>query len=288
MSEQKLIRDKPIPEYKREIVESLKERILNNRTVLIASCKSLPGLQFHEIKKKLRGKAEIKFARKSAIKRAIDETKKGSILGLKDLLDSDFAVIFSDIEPFELAGILLSNQSKSKAKAGEISPRDIEVEPCSTDLPAGPAISELQGVGLKVKVTDGKLEIIKGAVIVKEGEEISSKVASVLAKLNILPMKVGFIPLVAYDSKDEKVYENIKIDREGALEAMREMIGKALGFAVSVGYPTSETIKFFISRAAMEEKAIMSIVGNSEVKEEAPAEEVKEESNSTEIKEDKA
>ncbi len=262
MKEQKedFVRDKPIPEFKKKIVEEFKKEIEENRTILIASCKGLPGHNFHEIKKKLRGKAEIRFARKSAINRAIDGIEKGSLKNLKKEIDADFAIIFSDLDAFELSGLLTDNESPSKAKAGDIAPEDIEIEPGPTELIAGPAISELQGVGLKVKVTDGKLEIMQGAVVVKKGDEVTGKVAGVLAKLDFTPMKVGFIPLAAYDSKDDKVYTDIVIDKEGTLEELKNLVGKALGFAVSVGFVNEKTIVHFIAKACAEEKALDGLI----------------------------
>jgi large subunit ribosomal protein L10 len=139
---EKFVREKPVPDFKKKIIEDFKEKIENNRTILIASCKGLPGQQFHEIKKKLRGKAEIKIARKTAVGRAIDEIDKGALKNLKKELKADFVVIFSDMDAFELSGLLTDNESPSKAKAGDIAPEDLSIEPGPTDLPAGPAISE--------------------------------------------------------------------------------------------------------------------------------------------------
>jgi large subunit ribosomal protein L10 len=254
------IREKPIPEEKKEIVKEIVKKISNSKTVLIASCKGLPGQQFHEIKKKLRSKAEILVAKKSAIFRSIDEIEKGAVKNLKEKITADIVLLFSDLEVFELSSLLSENQSPAFAKTGDLAPHDIEIEPGPTDLIPGPAISELGSVGLKVAVKEGKLEIMKGAVVVKEGQEIDGKVASVLAKLNIKPMKVGFMPVAAYDSTEDKFYVDIIVDKVGTLEALRNLIGKALGFATKIEYLTSETIKYLIMRASAEEKALSKFV----------------------------
>ncbi len=253
-----------VSESKKRLVKEIALMMQRNRTVLLASSKGLPGMQFHEIKKKLRGAAELKVAKKSTISKAIEATEKGSLQNLKNYLQADYVLLFSDIEPFELASMLVDFQSSRRAKAGDVAPEDIEVEPGPTELVAGPAISELSGVGLKVKVTDGKLEIIKGAVVAKKGDAIKSNVASVLGKLNVSPIKVGFIPIAAYDSKDEQIYADIVIDKAGTIDKVREMIRKALGFAISVKYPTEKTIRYFITKAGREEKAIEKIINVKE------------------------
>lgn len=267
MTSEKTNRVTTVPESKKRMVKELAHLMQRNRTVLLASSKGLPGMQFHEIKKKLRGAAELKVAKKSTISKAIEATEKGAMQNLKSYLQSDYVLLFSDIDPFELSSMLIDFQSSRRAKTGDIAPEDIEIEPGPTELVAGPAISELSGVGLKVAVKEGKLEIIKGATVAKKGDPIKSNVASVLSKLNVSPMKVGFIPIAAYDGKDDQIYADIVIDKAGTLEAVRDLIRKALGFAIVVKYPTEKTIRYFIAKAAAEEKTIKRIYDNQNAKE---------------------
>ncbi|MBI5804169.1 50S ribosomal protein L10 [Candidatus Pacearchaeota archaeon] len=247
-------------EEKKKLVEEISEKMKKSRTILIASTKGLPASQFQDIKKKLRGKAEVFVAKKSIVLRAIAKTERGAIQNLKNKIGADVALIISDIEAFELASLLIDNQSSAKAKVGDVSPEDIRIEPGPTDLMPGPAISELGSVGLKVAVEEGKLAIRQGATIVKQGEKINDKVAGVMGKLNILPMKVGFIPLSAYDSKSDSIFAEIKIDKKGTLNELKELIKKSLGFAINVGYNTKETITYFIVKAGMEEKALSRMI----------------------------
>lgn len=255
-------REKEIPEYKLRIIKELVNKMKKSKTVLIASTRKLPSSQFHEIKKNLRGKAEIKVARKSAIIRAMDLVGKAGIDKLKNSVQADVALFFSHLDAFELSGILTDNQSPAKAKPGDIAPEDIKVEPGPTDLIPGPAISELGSVGLKVAVEGGKLAIKQPATIVKAGEVIKPNVASVMAKLNILPMKVGFEPIAAYDAVEDKVYVGIKINKPEALNELRVAIGKARGFAINMAYACHDTISALIGKAGMQEKAISKIVNS--------------------------
>ena len=257
---EKKIEKREVPEYKIKIVAELADKMKKSRTVLIASTRGLPSSQFHEIKKNLRGKAIIGVAKKSAILRAIDSVKKASLDKLKENIGADIALFFSDLDPFTLSGLLADNKSSAKARAGDIAPEDINVEPGPTNLVPGPAISELSGVGLKVTVEGGKLAIKLPRTIVRAGEEIKENVAGVMAKLDIKPMKVGFEPIAAYDREDDKVYVGIKIDKKKAYEELREMIRKALGFAVARGYVTKETVSQFIAKAGREEIAITNLL----------------------------
>lgn len=55
---------KKVPAYKIKTVKELSDLIKNKRTVLVASIKNIPGSQFQEISKKLRGKARVKVPKK--------------------------------------------------------------------------------------------------------------------------------------------------------------------------------------------------------------------------------
>ncbi len=257
---QKTVREKAIPAYKIERVALLTKAIKEHKTLLLASTKKLPSSQFHEIKKKLRGKAEISVAKKSLVVRAIDSINEPALEPLKAHVVADVALFFSNLDPFTLSGLLADNQSPARAKAGDIAPEDITVEPGPTDLVPGPAISELSGVGLKVAVEGGKLAIKQSATIVKQGDVIKGNVASVMGKLGIAPMKVGFEPLAAYDGVEHKVYAGIRIDKKGTLELLREAIGKGRGFAINVRYVSKDTVPYFISKAGLEEKALQALL----------------------------
>ncbi|MCA9485245.1 MAG: 50S ribosomal protein L10 [Nanoarchaeota archaeon] len=292
MQKAESLRIKPIPDFKKEAVVKIAEKIKKANTVLIASTKGLPASQFQKIVKSLRGKADVTISKKSLVLRAISSVEKGALQNLKPHVQADVCLMFSDMDAYELAGVLIENASPAKAKAGDVAPADIHVEAGPTDLMPGPAISELGAVGLKVAVENGKLAIKEGKVILKEGEVIDEKAASIMGKLNITPMRVGFIPLAAYDSKDDKVYDHIKIDKEGALESLREGISKALGFAVGIGYVVKETISYFISKAAIEAKALEAKVSSgvseepkSEGASEEKSEETKEEASEENVEE---
>jgi len=240
-------------------VEDLKNLIETKKTILIASIKNLPASQFQEISKKLRGKAIVKVPKKNLILRALDSSSKEAIKDLKEKLEDSIAILFSDLDSFELAGELSSNKSPAKAKAGQEAPEDIEVSAGPTDLVPGPAISELGALGIQIQIEKGKITIKEPRVIAKEGEKISSGAADVMNKLDIKPFSVGFIPLCAFDNEEGKFYAELKIDKEATLEELKTFYSKALSFAVEIGYSNENTIKFLIGKAGLHEKVLKKL-----------------------------
>lgn len=257
-------RENPIPESKIKAVKELGDLIKNKKTILIASIKNIPGSQFQEIVKKLRGKAIVKVPKKKLIFRAIDKELKEEAKKIKEKIGDSFAILFSDLDSFELAGELIKNQSPAKAKVGQESPTDIEIPEGPTELMPGPAISELGALGIKIKIENGKITITEPKVIAKQGEKISQGAADLMSKLDIKPFKIGFLPLGSYDSQEKIFYSEIKIDREGNIEELKNSYGKALAFAVEIAYSSPDTITFLIGKANANYQALEKLKPSEE------------------------
>ncbi|HTZ41922.1 MAG TPA: 50S ribosomal protein L10 [Candidatus Omnitrophota bacterium] len=252
-----------VSKKKIQSVKELTKLIGENRTVLIASIKNIPASQFQEISKKLRGKAVIKVPKRNLIGRVLD-TGDEHLKKLNGKVDDSTAIIFSDLDPFELAMELMQSKSPVRAKAGQIAPMDIEIPAGPTELMPGPAITELGALGIQIMIDKGKISIKEAKIIAKKDEGISKNAVEVLNKLDIKPFKVGFIPIAAFDIHAKKLYLEIKIDKEETLANLKNQFGKALAFAVSINYTSKDTIKFLLGKALSHEKAIENLMANAE------------------------
>jgi large subunit ribosomal protein L10 len=261
-----------IPKKKLKLVEELSNLIEKKRTILIADISNIPGSQFQQISKKLRGKAVVKVPKRNLFKRALDNSKKKKAGELMNEFKGAVAILFSDLDSYELAGVLLKNTSPAKAKPGQIAPRDLEVPEGPTELVPGPAISELGALGIQIMIKEGKIEIKAPKIVANSGKEISQKAADILSKLGIQPFRIGFLPKSAYDSHDDMIYTEIKIDSEGARESLSDAATRALAFAVSIGFVNSETVKIMIIKALGQERRLIRVI-NGEPEEELVVEE---------------
>ena len=249
-----------VSEEKKKIVKDLAELMKKSKTVMIVSIKSLPSAQFQEIKKNLRKIGKIVVAKKSLVDFALEHSGNENLKNLVKYVDADCALLFSKDDAFIISGILTDSKSPAKAKAGQISDENIWVEAGPTSLIPGPDISALSAVGLKVKVENGKLAIVQKAILCKKGEPISSERVAILAKLNIIPFKIGIIPVAAYS--DGKVYANIKVDRSVLLNDLKNMFGRSIAFAVSIPYVTKESLPFILGKAVSHENALGKLMKN--------------------------
>ncbi|MEX0920009.1 MAG: 50S ribosomal protein L10 [Candidatus Pacearchaeota archaeon] len=276
-------RTAPIPEEKLQKVSELVDTIKNKKTIILASIKNIPASEYQKIIKKLRDKAIVKFPKKSILFRSLDSSGEESVKKLKEHVKESTAIIFSDMDSFELAAELLENKTPARAKAGQEAPEDISVDKGPTDLVPGPAISELGAVGIPIQIEKGKIHIKKSTVIVKKGEKISSAAADIMNKLDIKPFSIGFTPFAAFDRESGKIYLNIEIDKEKTVEELKYAFGKALPFAVEIGYFVEDTIKIMIGKAGAHGKALENLSGEGKkTEEESSPEENKAEEKSEE------
>jgi ribosomal protein L10 len=262
---------------KEKVRKELAELIKNKKTILIASIKDIPSSQFQEITKKLRGKAIVKVLKKTLIFRALDSSGNEAVKKLKDHIKESTAILFSDMDAFELAEELASKKSPVKAKAGQESVKDIEIPEGPTDLIPGPAITELGALGIQIKIEKGKINIKEPKVIVREGGKISAAAADVMNKFNIKPFSVGFVPLAIFDTKEGKLYTDIKIDKKEIIGEIKEAFEKALPFAVEIGYISNDTIGFLIRKAAAQKTAFEKFAAKADESENVNEQDVKSE-----------
>src|SRR3989344_1615476 len=235
-------RKKEIPKQKIKDVKELTELAKTKKTILIASIKNLPASQFQEIGKKLRGKASVKVPKRNLMIMAIEATKNSELKKLEKYVGDSVAILFSDLDSFELAGELVKNKSPAKAKTGQIAPNDIQIE-------------------------KGKINIKESKIIAKKGEKITQAACDIMAKLEIKPFSIGFVPIAAFDNKEGKIYTNIKIDREGTIEELKKSYSKALAFAVEIAYTTQDTIRFLLAKAASHERALINLQSSENIPE---------------------
>ena len=230
---------------KEKDVNNLADSIKKSKTLMVASIKGLPSKQFQNIKKSIREHAEVKVAKKNIMMRAL---KAAEVSGLDEYVGADCAFVISDLDAYELAGILAKKKTPVFAKAGQIAEDDIEVKDGPTDMVPGPAISELGALGLQVAVENGKIAIKAPKVVITKGQTINENAASIFQKLNIMPFSVGLNINVAYDVASKKIFTELKIDPEGYTEDLKIASSKALGFAQKIVYICKETIGYFLAK----------------------------------------
>lgn len=250
-----------VKEEKLKAVEELKKLIEGYSIIGILDMQKLPSRQLQEIKKKLREKAAIRVTKKSTLVHAIKDAKKEKISDLEKFIPLQPAILFTNSEPFKFYLSVDKLRSPTFAKEGNVVEEDILIKAGPTPLLPGPAISELNKVGLIAGVEGGKIAVKKDKVVAKKGDKLSKELAAVLRKLKIETAKVGLNIVALFDNGTIYKKDVLSLVGDAYLNEIKQAFNEALNLSVAIGYPTKENVGSLFAKANQIAKAIESRIG---------------------------
>ncbi|MBI5681468.1 MAG: 50S ribosomal protein L10 [Methanobacterium sp.] len=251
-----------VADWKKEEVNDLKELIKSHSVVGMANLADIPAPQLQKMRQNLKDTTTIKMSRKTLMTLALNESEKNNIDDLKEHMEGQPALIFTNMNPFKLYKILEDSKTVAPAKAGSIAPTDIVVPKGDTAFNPGPILGELQKVGIPAKIDKGKIVITKDKVIVAEGDPVPRDVAGILTRLEIQPMEVGIDLVAAYE--DEAIYTSdiLTIDQEKTLSDIQKAFSQGLNLSVNASIYTKEAMPLIIQNAVAKS---MNLALNAEI-----------------------
>ncbi len=241
---------KAIVEKKKQ-VEEISNKIKSYPAIILIDLRNTPDKLLQSTRKKLKDsyKAFIKVAKLAVIKRALEKLKVPK--EIYENIDFPTAIIGIGEEPYKINQFFMQNMLDVPAKPGQIAPYDIVVPKGETDLPPGPALSQLKQAGLKVKIEKGKIVISEDSIVAKAGEVITAEKAQALQMLGIKPFKVGIKIYRAYDGKLIYSKDILDITPEDVKEGLNTALADALNLSININYPTPQNIEILLTKALM-------------------------------------
>jgi len=255
MSETVQVQKKHNPK-KAETVERVAELAGKYPVIAVTTLSKVRSTQLMAVRKALRGHAEVYVVKN---KLAILGLQNAGIKNADQLLShlsGQNALIFSTYDPFKLFLTLDKSHVYLHARAGDKAPNDIIVPAGNTSLPAGPVLSEFREAGISTKIEGGSIWVNRDSVALKKGGEVTPKLASLLSKLNIKPIRAGLTIAFAYE--DGLIYAGdlVAIDLEKYRQSLVDAYSSARGLSVLIGYITKETGPEIIAKAYREAVAV--------------------------------
>ena len=231
-----------IMEEKQTEIESIKELLSEYKSIGVADLQKVRATQLQELKKHLAGKVYMKVMKNTLIRLALENMENPKIKQLEQYLEGSNVYLFTNINPFKLSLLLEKGRVKTTAKSGDIAAMDVVIPAGNTGQPPGPIISQLNSVGLPTRIESGSVWVSKDTLVVRKGEEINERLASVLSKLGVKAVEAGLSMRVAYDEGLIITQDQLKLDVEGTKHSLEQSFSQAFALSVSVAYPTVENI----------------------------------------------
>jgi len=234
-------------------VQKLAKEIKSAKTVALLDVRNLPDRLLQAARKQLRGNGtKFLMSKNSVLKRALDASGEEGRRIAEIMKTPSVVVISQDLSPYEIFRHFKLNKQKVAAKPGQVAESDIIVPAGETDLPPGPALSELKLAGINARIAGGKIAVAKDSPVAKKGERISGNVCKALQKLNILPFTAG-ISMVA-GVRDSTLYmaEVLDIDEKRLFDDLVSSCAQCYNCSVNCIYPTEMNAPHLLSGSLMQ------------------------------------
>ncbi len=231
---------------KEKMATELNKKIKQYKTLGVIEIAGYPSESFERIKKVFRKKAEFVYANKVVIFNALNQAGYKLAEKVKEVKMP--VLMLSNEDPFDIAREAMENRTFTKLKAGEISENEIILPSGPTPFPPGPMLSQFSSIGVKTKNEGGKISIIADTTVVKKGEKVNEKIASILSSMDIRPKELVLSIAYAYDGKTIFNKELMYTKKETYINDISRIFNAALKISVDNSIINKYSIKPIIKK----------------------------------------
>jgi large subunit ribosomal protein L10 len=240
------------PAKKEQLFTKISSLSKQYRYLCLAKLEKVRSVQLMMLRKILREQAKFIVIKNRVTLKALESTKITGVKKISSKFSGQILLIFTDQNPFNLSIFLAKNKISLPAKAGDVATEEILVPAGNTGLAPGPVLSEFKEANVTTKIDGGSIWIAKDTVVAKRGDKISPKLAGLLNRLNIKPIKAGL-------SISHALIDDIVVsDNELALDVDKfrgdviSAYASARKLSVNLNYYTRETIEESLAQAYLE------------------------------------
>ena len=239
------------PKGKQELYQQMLELPKSYNVIALSKVNKVRATQLMKIRKKFHKEIIIKVIKNRVTQRAFE--KISDVQGIDKLssqLEGQCALMFTNISPFKLNLIFDQNKVFLLAKGGDITKTEIMIPSGDTGITPGPVLSEFKEANVPTKIDQGTIWVSRDTIVAKPGDVISTKLASLLSKINIKPIEAGIV--VNYAIADKLVFaeDDLRIDLNEIKNELGRSYNESVSLAVESNYFTRESMGYLLSKAS--------------------------------------
>jgi large subunit ribosomal protein L10 len=245
------------PKGKQELYQQMLELPKSYNVIALSKVNKVRATQLMKIRKKFHKEIIIKVIKNRVTQRAFE--KISDLQGIDKLssqLEGQCALMFTNISPFKLNLIFDENKVFLPAKGGDITKTEIMIPSGDTGITPGPVLSEFKEANVPTKIDQGTIWVGRDTIVARPGDVISTKLASLLSKLNIKPIEAGIV--VNYAIADKLVFaeDDLRIDINEIKNELSRSYNESISLAVESSYFTRESIGYLLSKASRQAQSL--------------------------------
>jgi len=229
------------------------------KTVIMLDLRKLPDALLQSLRRKVRQDGgQMLVLKKPVVSRVLQANKKLSAKVSE--CDKPVALIYTNKSAYEMNTFFKQHKKRRAAKLGDVAIADIVVPEGETDLPPGPALSELKAGGVNVQIKGGKIVVSKESTVAKAGEKLTMPKIKALQTLSVMPFEIMANMIFGYDG--EYIYAKELLDIGDTINAdVTAGFSQAMNLSLNLSYPTSQNISVLLGDA-FKQSVNLSLNGN--------------------------
>lgn len=252
MSKQKLV-----PEHKRTTFPENKVRVLHQveelgkkyDTIIVSRLHKVRASQLMLLRKNFRNELVMLVAKNNLAAMALRNVGIKNADEFVSRLEGQNALIFTNMNPFKLYLSLEKSKVNLPARAGDLATDSILVPAGNTGIPPGPVLSEFKEANVTTRIESGSIYVSQDSVVAVPGDVISPKLAGLLSRLNLKPIKAGLSIFMASSEGLLLLQKDIAIDLGQYRNDVSKAAAEAIALAVEGAYVTPEVLPLLIGKA---------------------------------------
>jgi large subunit ribosomal protein LP0 len=247
----------PINERKSEYFVRLERMFEKYTKVFVVGVDHVGSNQMQKIRVALRGKAEVVMGKNTMMRKALRGyiPKNSKVETIMPYVQGNMGFVFTNGNLREIRDIINAGRVPAAARAGVISPVDVEIPAILTGLDPAQT-SFFQALNIPTKINKGQIEISKPVQILIKGQKVGSSEATLLAKLNIFPFKYGFEILKVYENGSMFDLSVLDITDENILSKFLIGLQNVASISLQTGFPTQASVVHSVVNAYKNVQAI--------------------------------
>ncbi|MCP8315185.1 MAG: 50S ribosomal protein L10 [archaeon] len=228
----------------------------NYKTIAISKLHKVRTTQLMELRRRFRKDMEIMVIKNKLASIAFKKTGLNKVEDFVDELKGQSALIFTNIDPFKLYMLLEKSKVNLPARPGDMATEDIVIPAGNTGIPPGPVLSEFKEAKIPTRIDTGSVWVSKDTIVAKEGDLILPKLASLLSRLGIKPVRAGLSVSAAWYDGSIFHEKDMMIDLDEYKCSIQDAYLNAKALAIGASYPTRETLPLIIRRFEAEARSL--------------------------------
>lgn len=238
-----------------DTLQKINEYAKTNSVLALSRIRKVRAHQMMMLRKQFRDELKIVSVKNKISKMGLKDTKNNIDLFIEKINDQN-VLIFTNMNPFKIQLMLEKNKVDLPARAGDIATDPVTLPAGNTSMPPGPVLSEFKAFDVPTRIDSGSIFISKDTEVLKAGEEIKPKLASLLARLGLKPIKAGLSLNVAY--MDGVIFsgESLRLDLEDYRIKIQQAYNSILALSIESAYLTKETTSLILGKASLNAKTL--------------------------------